>query len=849
MDARAKRISEILHTGDQYRVPFFQRSYSWQRKEWSRLWDDLIDLSDNDVRTSHFLGSMVCTPLPHRPGEVNGYLLIDGQQRLTTLTILLCALADVLREEEDVDGADAIREDFILHRRRKGDDRYKVLPRPGDKELLAKLVDGADASLPADSRITTGYRYFKKQIAGVAAVDGLEGVRKVASIVTESFQIVVITIDEEDPYEIFESLNSTGLPLGEADLVRNYVFMKVKTEEQEEFDAEMWAPLEAFFETHSRGQARGLEDFYRAYLVSRVGYIRRGRTYARFRDEYEERGLTPESAVGELHRFLGYERLLTGCDPGGPPIDPAVLEDFVEMDARTAVPLFFSLMEGISEGRWSASEAEGALHQLNSFLLRRALCRESTRPYGQWFATAALELKESGLSWLTDYLVGRGWPDDDALVREIRAFPIYQREARKARHLLLRLERRIKSKEPVDPAKLTLEHVMPQSIGQGSRGKAWKSMLGDEWREVHSSLLHTFGNLTLSGYNSELGNRPYGEKRIEFEESRLGLNEYFSAVDEWCGDAIEQRSERLGRQVGAIWKRPEGLRYLPGQRSARKVSKAEREEWSLEFWSEMVPRLGSRAERWSDKRPTKTGRLQLETGHRFFRWSLYALPGYLAISLTIKGERAQEFLSAIQESADSIEEQLGYSLDWESGNQSGVQRFVTLARSDFALIEKDCWPEEQQWLLDRLLELEEVFGPFFQELAPILAPESEDDRGYWESKLSTSLMGLWDRLLESIGGRAKTDVTVRYGPRFLVCYLGESRRVAFRCWPRRSHLSIRVLAGDQEALLQRLSTLAVNARRSATSIRFDLSLEIAAETFDAVASELAALFGEASHGI
>jgi len=142
MDARAKTIREILHAGDQYLIPFFQRQYSWGKKNWTRLFDDLTNLLDDDHESSqHFLGPLVCTPTNHVPGEVPAYQLIDGQQRITTLTVLLCALRDVAREHQQIELAEEITEDYLIHKRKKGLQRYKIVPRLGDRELLTDIID------------------------------------------------------------------------------------------------------------------------------------------------------------------------------------------------------------------------------------------------------------------------------------------------------------------------------------------------------------------------------------------------------------------------------------------------------------------------------------------------------------------------------------------------------------------------------------------------------------------------------------------------------------------------------------------------------------------------------------
>jgi uncharacterized protein with ParB-like and HNH nuclease domain len=142
MDARAKTVREILHSSDQYIIPFFQRHYSWQRKHWSRLLDDIESLLETDEQSQHFMGPLVCTPNKHVPAEVSSYQLIDGQQRLTTITLALAALRDIAQSQKLDDLAAEITEDYLVHKRKQGFDRFKVMPRLGDREALMAIAEG-----------------------------------------------------------------------------------------------------------------------------------------------------------------------------------------------------------------------------------------------------------------------------------------------------------------------------------------------------------------------------------------------------------------------------------------------------------------------------------------------------------------------------------------------------------------------------------------------------------------------------------------------------------------------------------------------------------------------------------
>jgi hypothetical protein len=148
MDARVKTVREILHSGDQYLIPFIQRFYSWDQMHWKRLLDDLTSLVDSSTEGMHFLGPLVCTPAQHVPREVTAYQLIDGQQRLTTLTLVLISLRDLCREDNLTDLAEEIHEDFLVHKRRSDLQHYKIVPRVGDREALVAILHGKELPPP-----------------------------------------------------------------------------------------------------------------------------------------------------------------------------------------------------------------------------------------------------------------------------------------------------------------------------------------------------------------------------------------------------------------------------------------------------------------------------------------------------------------------------------------------------------------------------------------------------------------------------------------------------------------------------------------------------------------------------
>jgi uncharacterized protein with ParB-like and HNH nuclease domain len=228
-------------------VPLFQRSYSWHKAHWQRLNDDVMALADDATRQVHFLGPLVCTLGKSVPGCLPVYQLIDGQQRLTTLAVALAAIRDVARDRGLTDLADEITEYYLIHKHKHSLERFKVLPRLDDRDALRAIIE-ADSLAPfAQMRLVHAWRFFRRQIQHRARRNPHAELQNLFDTVARRLSLVVITIDRENPYEIFESLNATGLPLAESDLIRNHVFMQIPIAEQDDFDRTHWQPLELHF--------------------------------------------------------------------------------------------------------------------------------------------------------------------------------------------------------------------------------------------------------------------------------------------------------------------------------------------------------------------------------------------------------------------------------------------------------------------------------------------------------------------------------------------------------------------------------------------------------------------------
>jgi uncharacterized protein with ParB-like and HNH nuclease domain len=566
MEAHVKNVREILHSGDQFLVPFFQRQYSWTKKEWQNLYTDVLALMDGGEDTRHFLGPLVCTPFHPVPGEVTPYQLIDGQQRLTTLTLALAALRDVARTNNLGDFADEIHEDYLVHRRRQGLSRFKVVPRLEDRQSYELAIDGTAPGVVAGTGIIGCYSFFKRAWKTPVADGGDPVARRILVALTARMSLVAITVDGENPYEIFESLNWKGLPLEEADLIRNFLFMQVSPAEQAQFHELRWKPYESRFEKVGRYEKVPPTQFYRNYLMREGRYCRNKTAYVEFKRQNLDRDLTTNDQVNELQRFATFELWLQRPDLCEREYLRDRLAELQQLDVTTAHPLLLHLLDRHDRGHIQRDELDECLRDLASFVIRRTICSESTRAYGRWFTEVIprIRLSPHPSADLRNYWLDKGWPDDAAFISRLTQFPIYQRERKKCHHLLERLERNHGHREALDFEDLEIEHVLPQTIENDASGQSWRTMLGIAWEQEHARWVHTLGNLTLTGYNQVMGNGSFAAKQQVFAQSNVSLNSCFIGLARWSPDEIKRRAIELGAVITRIWPRPDGAPFVSG---------------------------------------------------------------------------------------------------------------------------------------------------------------------------------------------------------------------------------------------------------------------------------------------
>lgn len=551
MKAQDLPFTQLLQGAKQFIIPIFQRTYSWEREHCEQLWSDIIRVGSSPNLNSHFIGSAVYIPEEDTSAAISRWLVIDGQQRITTITLLLLSFMRRLEAEGlDTPVSAAEVEDYYLRNRYgKGEQKYKILLTRTDKETLIALLEGKVLPETASLRISDNFNFFTEKMAGADLNVVYEGIQKL--------MIVDVRLQQglDNPQMIFESMNSTGKALTQADLIRNFVLMGLPHDLQTRLYTDYWRPMEVGFGMES--YSSHFDEFMRFFLVIHTGNhrIKKNEVYQEFKSYSRKHEVEP--LLQSLQEFAGYYcNIALGKEKDNVLADP--FRDIRELRADVCYPLLMEVYHDYHHGRVSQAEFVEVALLVESYVFRRAVCGIPTNSLRQTFATFARKLKkdryvESVKAEFLKLPSYRRFPADDEFVRQLKVRNLY---AFNRRSYWLRRFENFGRKERVAVQDYTIEHIMPQNE---NLSPAWTEALGNNWQQVHAQYLHTLGNLTLTGYNSEYSDRPFEEKRdMEggFRYSPLKLNKGLAECESWNETTITERADTLATQAVGIWVAP-----------------------------------------------------------------------------------------------------------------------------------------------------------------------------------------------------------------------------------------------------------------------------------------------------
>ena len=547
MKPTISNLGAILYSPSQYVIPVFQRHYRWEEPQWEKLWENLTELRQPGRTGAHFMGFLVFVPGLAQPGRNTTFHLVDGQQRLTTLSILLIALRNAAREHGVSGLADEIHNDYLVHHRKSADEHFRLFPKASDKGDYIAAIKG---ETPVHGRIGEALSHFEGKLANGSAESWEVKLQGMFDLLRQRLEFMCATLEHENAYNIFKSLNSTGVPLGSADLIRNFVFMHVRPDDHDDFDRDLWRPLEArFHDADKNFDGKSFSDFFRDFLMRGGRYVRPASTFDTFEERYEGSGFSPAELTKELSSFADYYEVINGWKPDQKPEVTKALAQLNALESSTSYPLLLNLFHRRAQGKLSDGDLVSALEMLSGFILRRFICGESSRGYGQLFVKACDVLAGNLLVALRSYLESKGWPDVGRFKVAFVNFNLYQRGY--GRVILETLETAYGHQEPADLSKAEIEHIMPQTLSE-----EWRKDLSDSAEQIHTEWLHTPGNLTLSAYNQELWNNPFAEKRLLYAQSNIVMNRKLADLAKWGRDEIKSRGSVLAEMASKIWSGP-----------------------------------------------------------------------------------------------------------------------------------------------------------------------------------------------------------------------------------------------------------------------------------------------------
>ena len=547
-------------------IPVYQRNYDWKIENCKQLYDDLIQVIKNNSKT-HFFGSIVSVYEPS--GRNTEFLIIDGQQRLTTMSLLFFALYNLLEEKiiisEDESLKDQIYEDFLVDKYQPQEKRMKLKPIKNDQKAFSKLFNSKDDYIK-DSNLTINYSYFYERI------------QKQEITIDELFdaicrlEIINITLNNEDnPQLIFESLNSTGLDLSEGDKIRNYILMGLPKQKQDEYYEKYWNCIE-------KCTKYDVSSFIRDYLsVKQLVIPSQKKVYINFKKYVEDSSLKIIEILEDLLSYAKRYNILL-CGKTSSKELNSCINRLNRLETTVTRPFFLEVLRLYDENQINLNEVAEAFSITESYLFRRTICDLPTNALNKIFLLLNREIMRydgtdsNYIEKLKFALLSKKdrarFPNDDDFSLMFTEKPIYQMNSKNKIYILERLENfgTLEDKDiyrHYDEGEYSIEHIMPQHLTP-----AWIKELGDSYEEIHDTWLHRIANLTLTAYNSKYSNSTFVEKKTMkngFEDSGIRLNTYVSKKDKWTLAELRDRNDYLLKRALDIWAFP-STNYKPQEK-------------------------------------------------------------------------------------------------------------------------------------------------------------------------------------------------------------------------------------------------------------------------------------------
>ena len=545
-------ILKFLKTANSLVIPVYQRDYAWKVDNCKKLWQDLLDLQSSN-RMSHFLGTLVTIN-----SGVGNYLVIDGQQRLTTVSIFILALKTVIKNKsqptEEESRLEKVLEGYLIDEESLSQNtRIKLKPNKSDNIYFQELFN-EKYSLSLDSNIFLNFQYFVEVLTSQPdLVTIFESIKKLEIVSINLIQ------NQDDPQLIFESLNSTGVDLTDGDLIRNYILMDLETDFQEKLYTDYWLKIENF---SAGNTAEFIRNFLMFRLASNVTQTKRA-VYTEFKKYAEEKfNKDSQKVLTQIVEYAQIYSYFIRQNQHPEAIIDNQLERLDKLEFKVAYPFLFEIFDLLNQGILDKQTVAKIIQLIESYAFRKILVDNTTQGLNKLFFILSKEVKKlDPENWQNNYFeilsfilkskaASQKFPTDEDFIEALCTKEIYKLRSKNRDFLLEGLES-YNSAYKVDFEDLTIEHILPQNASK------WKKSLGENWQEIRDKYIHTLGNLTLTAQNSKLSNKAFADKKaIDYQTSKLKLSYKLGDMEEWNEDTILQRSKELAAEAVEIWKYP-----------------------------------------------------------------------------------------------------------------------------------------------------------------------------------------------------------------------------------------------------------------------------------------------------
>lgn len=561
MFATHSNLDKLIKQPDtQFVIPVYQRNYDWTEKHCKVLLNDIMEAGKN--KKEHFIGSIVYVTDNKPATSVKELIVVDGQQRLTTITLIYLRLYKLLDEIGNQSLKDKIHEQYLINKfASTPDKKIKLKPTANNDKALKHIYDNVKISINEKSNVIDNYIFFEKNITQNNYENVLEGL---ANLI---FVDMALDRNIDDPQRIFESLNSTGLDLSQGDLIRNYILMKLNSKEQEEIYEKYWEYIEKDAKDESKNENM-VSDFIRDFMTSEYNKIpNKSRVYEEFKEKYSIDDLNEiKSYLGILKEYASYYNKLLNPKKENDKDISLKLENIKSLEVNVSYPFFLKIYKDYNDKIIDKEKFIYIIDLIESFVFRRFICDVPTNAMNKIFMTLYRQIdKNNYVKSLEEYLCklefSLKFPKDEEFISKFKEKNIYESIAQKKKmYLFNKLEQGL-GKEVVDFNKtdLTIEHIFPQNPDG-----AWEEDLTEEEYSIAEKNLHKIANLTLSANNGALGNKRFIEKKnmnIDngqqgYIYSSLWLNEYLKQIEEWKPKNIEERFEKIKERFLQVWRYP-----------------------------------------------------------------------------------------------------------------------------------------------------------------------------------------------------------------------------------------------------------------------------------------------------